>query len=102
VATPRIAIASGGAFLAAQLLDVHIFDRLRRGTWWRAPFVSSIIASVLDTALFFSAAFAGTGLPWVTWAIGDYGVKALMALMLLVPFRALLDVSRPRLSADSR
>jgi uncharacterized integral membrane protein (TIGR00697 family) len=86
----RIALASGSAFLVAQLLDVHIFDRLRRGLWWRAPLVSSTLASALDTALFFSLAFAGTGLPWITWGIGDYGVKLAMALALLLPFRALM------------
>ena len=90
----RIALASGSAFLVAQLLDVQIFDRLRRAVWWRAPFVSSTLASVIDTALFFGLAFAGTGLPWVTWAIGDYGVKLAMALGLLIPFRALMPKIR--------
>ena len=90
----RIGLASGGAFLVAQLLDVQIFDRLRRGTWWRAPLVSSTLASALDTALFFGLAFAGTGLPWVTWAIGDYGVKLAMALGLLIPFRVLMPKLR--------
>jgi len=90
----RIALASGSAFLVAQLLDVHIFDRLRRAAWWRAPFVSSTLASIIDTALFFGLAFAGTGLPWVTWAIGDYGVKLAMALGLLIPFRALMPAVR--------
>ena len=90
----RIALASGSAFLVAQLLDIHIFDRLRRGTWWRAPLVSSSLASALDTVLFFTLAFAGTGLPWVTWGIGDYGVKLLMALGLLLPFRALMPAIR--------
>ncbi len=92
-AGPRIALASGSAFLAAQLLDVLIFDRLRRsGAWWRAPLVSSLSASALDTALFFSLAFAFTGLPWITWGLGDFGVKAGMALALLIPFRALMRV----------
>jgi len=94
-ATWRIAAASGSAFLLAQLLDIAIFDRLRRAAWWRAPFVSSTLASALDTAVFFGLAFAGTGLPWVTWAIGDYGVKLLMALTLLIPFRALMGTIRP-------
>ncbi len=94
VAGWRIGLASGGAFLVAQLLDVQIFDRLRRSAWWRAPFVSSTLGSALDTALFFSLAFAGTGLPWVTWAIGDYGVKLAMALGLLIPFRALMPKLR--------
>jgi uncharacterized PurR-regulated membrane protein YhhQ (DUF165 family) len=90
----RIALASGSAFLVAQLLDVHIFDRLRRAAWWHAPFVSSTLASIIDTVLFFGLAFAGTGLPWVTWAIGDYGVKLAMALGLLIPFRALMPAVR--------
>ena len=94
VAGWRIGLASGGAFLVAQLLDVQIFDRLRRAAWWRAPFVSSTLGSALDTALFFGLAFAGTGLPWVTWAIGDYGVKLAMALGLLIPFRALMPKVR--------
>ncbi len=97
-AGPRIAFASGSAFLAAQLLDVLIFDRLRRMAWWRAPLASSLIASALDTALFFSLAFAMTGLPWITWAMGDYAAKLTMAAALLLPYRALirlLPVWRP-------
>ncbi|MEO1091284.1 MAG: VUT family protein [Pseudomonadota bacterium] len=89
LASPRIALASGTAFLAAQLLDVAIFDRLRRAAWWRAPLVSSVLASALDTMVFFALAFAGTGLPWVTWALGDFAAKLAMALLLLLPFRAL-------------
>lgn len=98
-AGPRIALASGSAFLAAQLLDVEIFNRLRRANWWRAPLISSCIASVFDTALFFSIAFAGTAVPWPTLAIGDFLVKLAMALTMLVPFRALLNLTRP-LPAD--
>ena len=86
LSTPRIAAASGLAFLSAQLLDVSIFNRLRQGAWWRAPLVSSVVASVLDTALFFSLAFAGTGLPWTTWAAGDLAVKGAMAGVMLLPF----------------
>jgi uncharacterized PurR-regulated membrane protein YhhQ (DUF165 family) len=67
-----------------------VFDRLRRLPWWQAPLVSSAIASIWDTAVFFSLAFAGSGLPWITWAIGDLGAKAAMALLLLLPFRALM------------
>lgn len=97
LATPRIALASGAAFLAAQLLDVRIFDRLRRsGTWWLPPLASSSIASALDTALFFSIAFAGTAAPWVTLGIGDYAVKLAVALAMLVPFRALMPLTRTR------
>ncbi len=90
LATPRIAVASGTAFLAAQLLDIRVFDRLRQGTWWRAPLVSSAIGSTVDTALFFSLAFALTGLPWIGWAIGDLGVKLAVALAMLLPFRLLM------------
>lgn len=97
LATPRIALASGAAFLAAQLLDVRIFDRLRRsGTWWLPPLASSSIASALDTALFFSIAFAGTAAPWITLGIGDYAVKLAVALAMLVPFRALMPLTRTR------
>jgi len=101
LATPRIALASGCAFLVAQLLDVYIFNRLRQGLWWRAPLVSSSIASAVDTALFFSLAFAGTGLPWITWGLGDYGVKLAMALTLLIPFRALMAATRPRAAENA-
>ena len=95
-ASPRIALASGAAFLCAQLLDVYVFDRLRRAAWWRAPFVSSTLGSALDTALFFSLAFVGTGIPWVTLALGDFAVKMAMALALLLPFRALMTAVRAR------
>ncbi len=97
--TVRIALASGAAFLIAQLADVWLYDRLRRITaWWQAPLISSAAASVLDTALFFSLAFAATGLPWVTWAIGDYGVKVAVAAAMLLPFRLLMgkrDLGEP-------
>jgi queuosine precursor transporter len=95
LATPRIAVASGVAFLAAQLWDVAIFNRLRHQDWWRAPLASSVLASALDTALFFSVAFAGTGLPWTTWAIGDYAVKLGVAAVMLIPFGALRLWIRP-------
>ena len=101
LATPRIALASGAAFLVAQLLDIAVFDRLRRASWWRAPLISSALASTLDTALFFSLAFAGTGLPWITWAIGDYGVKIAVALVLLIPFRLALKAVAPTPKATS-
>ena len=114
LATPRIAVASGTAFLAAQMLDVAVFDRLRRGAWWRAPLASSAIGSVLDTLLFFALAFApafamldlggedgslgfhvpllsvGPDVPlWVSLALGDLIVKGLVALALLGPYGAL-------------
>lgn len=91
LATPRIALASGCAFLCAQMLDVAVFDRLRRLPWWQAPLISTGIASILDTLLFFALAFAGTGLPWLTWALGDFAAKAVMAGVLLVPFRLLMS-----------
>lgn len=95
LATPRIALASGSAFLAAQLSDVFIFDRLRNRPWWQAPLGSSAIASTLDTALFFSLAFAGTAVPWPTLALGDLAAKFGMAACMLVPFRVLLSRVRP-------
>ena len=97
----RIGLASGTAFLAAQLLDVYIFDRLRKTAWWQAPLVSSIIASAVDTALFFGLAFAGTQVPWVTLALGDYGVKLAMALAMLLPFRALMAFTLPKPTPNS-
>ena len=83
----RTAVASGSAFLVAQLLDIKVFDALREATWWKAPTVSSLLGSAIDTAIFFSLAFAGTGLPWITWAIGDFFAKLLMVGLLLYPFR---------------
>ncbi len=120
LASPRIAIASGSAFLVAQLLDVSVFNAFRGQTWWRAPFVSTLIGSVVDTLLFFSIAFAarfaildtGFGLEdgslafpvswfgaqvplWVSLAFGDFCVKILVGLAMLVPYGALLSVLRP-------
>ncbi|MCB1385692.1 MAG: queuosine precursor transporter [Nitratireductor sp.] len=117
LATPRIAIASGSAFAAAQLLDVQIFDRLRRGAWWRAPLISSLIGSLVDTILFFTIAFAplfadidfffgmednslgfpagifGIAMPlWASLAIGDLIVKVLIGLVALVPYAGLLKL----------
>ncbi|MFH1804290.1 MAG: queuosine precursor transporter [Pseudomonadota bacterium] len=100
VADTRIAIASGTAFLIAQMLDVTVFDRLRQATWWKAPLVSSGIGSFVDTALFFSIAFAGTGLPWETWALGDFAAKMIMALTCLAPFRLLMTVITPKMSTQ--
>jgi len=96
LATPRIAIASGTAFLCAELLDVTVFNRLRRHAWWKPPLVSTLFASVVDTAIFFTLAFAGTDMPWVTLALGDLGVKLAIALFALVPFRVALTLVRPR------
>ena len=86
----RIAVGSGSAFLIAQLLDVHIFDRLRKKFWFVAPLVSSTIGSVIDTFLFFSIAFYGTGINWLTLSIGDLSVKIIVTLLMLIPFRILL------------
>ena len=61
----RIAIGSGTAFIIAQLLDVQIFDQLRQKKWFVAPLISSLIGSTVDTFLFFSISFYGTGIPWV-------------------------------------
>jgi uncharacterized integral membrane protein (TIGR00697 family) len=83
----RIAIGSGCAFIAAQLLDVQIFDRLRKEKWFIAPLTSSCIGSVVDTFLFFSISFYGTGVPWITLSLGDLVVKILVALLMLIPFR---------------
>lgn len=123
LATPRIAIASGLAFLLAQLLDVSIFDRLRRSAWWQAPLISSVVGSVIDTIFFFGVAFAplfagidaflgtadgslGLAVPflgvggeaplWVSLAAGDFCVKMLVALVLLAPYGALRRVLRER------
>jgi uncharacterized PurR-regulated membrane protein YhhQ (DUF165 family) len=121
LATPRIAIASGSAFLVAQLLDVSIFNSMRSASWWRAPLISSIIGSVVDTLLFFSIAFAGTfgflgfedgfamevapllGLfaaeapRWLSWALGDLGVKLFVGFAMLVPY----GVALPYLTGKS-
>ncbi len=114
LATPRIAVASGSAFLLAQLLDISIFNKLRVGTWWRAPLVSSLLGSTLDTIIFFTMAFApgfaflgandefaiaaapllgifSSEVPrWISWAIGDYGVKILVGGIMLLPYGILV------------
>ena len=86
----RIAIGSGTAFIIAQLLDVQIFDQLRKKKWYIAPLTSSLIGSTVDTFLFFSISFYGTGIPWITLSLGDLTVKILVALVMLIPFRLLL------------
>ncbi len=87
----RIAIGSGVAFFVAQNLDVQIFDKLRKKIWFVAPLVSSILGSITDTFLFFSIAFYSTGIPWVTLALGDLLVKLIITIVMLVPFRLLLN-----------
>ena len=91
----RIAIGSGSAFLVAQLLDVQIFDKLRKNSWYIAPIISSSIGSLVDTFLFFSIAFAGTEVPWVTLSLGDLTVKLFVTLTMLIPFRLLLNTFKP-------
>ena len=91
----RIAFGSGTAFLVAQLLDVQIFDRLRKNRWYVAPLASSSIGSIVDTFLFFSIAFFGTGVPWVTLSLGDLTVKLFVAIVMLIPFRLLLKTFKP-------
>ena len=91
----RIAIGSGTAFLIAQMLDVQIFDNLRRKNWFIAPLTSSIIGSIVDTFLFFFISFYVTGVPWVTLLLGDLTVKVLVALVMLIPFRLLLKTFKP-------
>tara|TARA_B100000767_G_scaffold224305_1_gene213365 strand:- start:2289 stop:2843 length:555 start_codon:yes stop_codon:yes gene_type:complete len=91
----RIAIGSGTAFLVAQLLDVRIFDKLRKKEWFIAPITSSLIGSTVDTFLFFSISFYATGVPWVTLSLGDLTVKILVALIMLIPFRLLLKTFKP-------
>tara|TARA_B110000014_G_scaffold249069_1_gene224019 strand:- start:268 stop:816 length:549 start_codon:yes stop_codon:yes gene_type:complete len=86
----RIAIGSGTAFITAQLLDIQIFDKLRRKRWFIAPLSSSFIGSIVDTFLFFSISFYGTGVNWITLSLGDLAVKIFVALIMLIPFRLLL------------
>ena len=90
----RIAIGSGSAFLVAQLFDIYIFDKLREKIWFIAPFVSSFIASSIDTFLFFSISFYGTGISWITLSFGDLFVKILVALLMLIPFKLLLSYTK--------
>jgi uncharacterized PurR-regulated membrane protein YhhQ (DUF165 family) len=91
----RIGVASGLAFLVSQLMDVVVFNRWRTQTWWKAPLIGSVVASVVDTAVFFAIAFAGTDLDWMQLAAGDLSIKWLMAAVLLLPYRWML----PRLGS---
>lgn len=126
LATPRIAIASGSAFLIGQMLDISVFNRLRRQTWWRAPLAGSLFGSVLDTAIFFSFAFApvfavfgpndafaienapflglfATEVPrWISWAAGDLSVKILVGLVMLLPYGALMSIIRPMPGVEAK
>ncbi len=91
----RIALGSGVAFLLAQLLDVQIFDKLRKKKWFIAPLTSSMIGSTVDTFLFFSISFYATGIPWFKLSLGDLTVKIFVALIMLIPFRLLLKTFKP-------
>ena len=91
----RIAIGSGVAFITAQLLDIQIFDRLRKKKWFIAPLTSSFIGSTVDTFLFFSISFYATGVHWITLSLGDLAVKLFVSLVMLLPFRILLKISKP-------
>ena len=91
----RIAIGSGVAFITAQLLDIQIFDRLREKKWFIAPLTSSFIGSTIDTFLFFSISFYATGVPWITLSLGDLAVKLFVSLVMLIPFKILLTISKP-------
>ena len=91
----RIAIGSGIAFIAAQLLDIQIFDHLRKKEWFIAPLTSSVIGSIVDTFLFFSISFYATEVPWVTLSLGDLAVKLFVSLIMLVPFKILLKIGKP-------
>ena len=91
----RIAIGSGVAFITAQLLDIQIFDRLRKKEWFIAPLTSSFIGSTVDTFLFFSISFYGTGVPWITLSLGDLTVKLFVSLIMLIPFKILLKIRKP-------
>jgi len=88
----RIALASGAAFLISQIMDIAVFNRWRRQSWWKAPLIGSLVASTVDTAVFFFLAFAGSDMDWLMLASGDLAVKAAMAALLLAPYRALLPL----------
>lgn len=97
LADARIALASGFAFLFAQFGDIFIFDKMRALSWWKAPFIAGVIASVIDTFLFFGLAFAGTPVPWVSLAFGDMLVKLFVSICMLAPFRALMwNIGKPK------
>lgn len=98
LAPARIAAASGLAFLLSQWLDIGVFHRLRSGLWWRAPLVATVVAALLDTAIFWGVAFAGSDLPWISWAAGDLAVKLGISVLMLLPFRLLIGRSLARTS----
>lgn len=85
----RLALASGLSFLVSQRLNIAVFARLRRREWWRAPLVSSALASAVDTPIFFLAGFAGSDLPWTVWMFGNLFGKIVMLFVLLPVYRAI-------------
>ena len=87
----RIAIGSGTAFIVAQLIDVHIFNKLRKKVWFAAPLASSLVGSIIDTFLFFSISFYGTQMNWISLGFGDLVVKIVFAFAMLIPFRIFLQ-----------
>tara|TARA_B100000767_G_scaffold273836_1_gene305131 strand:- start:5241 stop:5834 length:594 start_codon:yes stop_codon:yes gene_type:complete len=95
----RIAIGSGLAFLVAQSIDINIFDRLRKNKiWYIAPLTSSLIGSAIDTLLFFLISFYNTGVVWISLAFGDFVVKTIIALIMLVPFKIFMKRIREHTS----
>ena len=93
LATPRIAFASGFAFLVSQLLDISIFNRLRKYPWWYSPFFASLIASALDTLLFWQIAFFGEQMPLINYMMGDFSIKLAIDILMLTPFRLVIRKS---------
>ena len=98
----RIAIGSGTAFLISQLIDVNIFDKLRKKVWYIAPLTSSLIGSTIDTFLFFYISFYGAKVNWLTLAFGDLSVKIFIALFMLIPFRLLLTHIRDNSNIEKK
>ena len=98
----RIAIGSGSAFLIAQLVDVYIFDKLRKKIWFLAPLGSSLLGSIIDTFIFFSISFYGTGINWITLSIGDLIVKVFIALVMLIPFRIFISYVKEISNLDKK
>lgn len=96
---PRVAIASGVAFLSGQLVDAQVFNRFRQHAWWVPPAISNILASTVDSVLFWVIAFLGTDVPWVSLGIADYAIKIAMVFVVMPVYGYL--VFRDRLSAKA-
>lgn len=101
LAPPKIAIASGSAFLVAQLLDIVVFNKFRQQTWWIAPLLASVSASIVDSSIFWTMAFWGEDLPFITWAIGDTAFKILIDVLMLTPFRLMMNRFRTNVAVKS-